>query len=447
MAGIIQADFLQPQSSAGLSILNPSGNTVMASVNSAGIFSSTGSLLVANTGNVFSTGNVTASGTVTTSSLVATGTSTFTNNISAPNTFGFKNRLINGAMVIDQRASGASTSVQTSTTYATCDRWQTFASTNSAFSIQQNAGSVTPPAGFTNYLGCTTASSSYSVGAGDYFGFRQGIEGYNIADWNWGTANAKTITLSFWVYSSLTGTFGGVIKNQASTRSYPYTYSISSTNTWTYITVTIPGDTTTPASNWPTNNTNGVWIQWGLGVGSTYSGAAGSWQASNLISATGAVSVVGTANAYLYVTGVQVEVGTQATSFDYRPYTTELQLCQRYFETSFTQGTAPGNSTAAVNNGTHQLITCYNTNQGWINGVYYKVQKRTSSSSITTYSFPGTGSGGTWGWYTTGWNTMTSTTVDFYSDTAFGLLGSSSSSFASGSTFLCTGAWAVSAEL
>jgi len=245
--------------------------------------------------------------------------------------YGFKNRIINGGMVIDQRANGGSTSVQTSTTYATCDRWQTFASTNSAFSIQQNAGSVTPPANFTNYLGCTTASSSYSIGAGDYFGFRQGIEGYNIADWNWGTANAQSVTLSFWARSSLTGTFGGVVKNQASTRSYPFTYSISSANTWTYITVTIPGDTTTPASNWPTNNTNGVWIQWGLGVGSTYSGAAGSWSANNYISATGAISVVGTANAYLYVTGVQIEVGAQATSFDYRPYGTELQLCQRYY--------------------------------------------------------------------------------------------------------------------
>ena len=129
-------------------------------------------------------------------------------------------------MVIDQRNAGAS--VSTVGAY-TVDRFWIDASQVSKYTAQQNAGSVTPPAGFTNYLGITS-SSAYSVLTGDYFSFQQSIEGFNVADLAWGTASAKTVTLSFWVRSSLTGTFGGSLRNSAANRSYPYTYSISSAN-------------------------------------------------------------------------------------------------------------------------------------------------------------------------------------------------------------------------
>jgi hypothetical protein len=234
-----------------------------------------------------------------------------------------KNRLINSAMVIDQRNAGASVTPDNS---YTLDRWNTNTSQTSKFTVQQNAGSVTPPAGFTNYLG-VTSSSAYSIGSGDLFSVNQLIEGYNIADWGWGTANAKTVTLSFWVRSSLTGTFGGVLNNSGDTRSYPFTYTISAANTWEYKTVTITGDT---SGTWLTTNGRGVALRFGLGVGSSNSGTAGAWSGSTFYGATGAVSVVGTNGATFYITGVQLEVGSTATSFDYRPYGTELQLCQRY---------------------------------------------------------------------------------------------------------------------
>jgi hypothetical protein len=252
----------------------------------------------------------------------------FTNNINAPNTFGFKNRIINGAMVIDQRNAGATQNPAVNGNFAT-DRWKIESSVASKYSIQQNAGSVTPPAGFTNYLGVTSLSA-YSVGSSDLFALQQWIEGYNIADLGFGTANAKTVTLSFWVYSSLTGTFGGALNgyNGSTFRSYPFTYTISSASTWTQIAITIPGDTTTFAYN--TTNSYGLSLQIGLGVGSTNSATAGSWQSGNYASATGATSVVGTSGATFYLTGVQLEVGTNATNFDYRPYGTELALCQRY---------------------------------------------------------------------------------------------------------------------
>jgi hypothetical protein len=237
----------------------------------------------------------------------------------------FKNRIINGDMRIDQRNAGASVTVSTSNEY-TLDRWQAGATASSKFTVQQNAGSVTPPAGFTNYLGCTSSAAT-SLAAGDYYLVQQKVEGFNVSDLAWGTANASSVTLSFWVRSSLTGTFGGAIQNSAGNRSYPFTYSISSANTWEKKAITISGDT---SGTWLTTNGIGLYLLFGIGVGSTFSGTAGAWAGSNFLSATGATSVVGTNGATFYITGVQLEVGTSATQFERRSYGQELALCQRY---------------------------------------------------------------------------------------------------------------------
>jgi hypothetical protein len=262
---------------------------------------------------------------------------TTSDGVTSAGTYGFKNRIINGAMVIDQRNAGAS-GTAVAPTY-TVDRFQVYGTQSSKLTWQQNAGSVTPPTGFSNYLGITS-SSAYSVGSGDIFVIQHNIEGFNTSDLAFGTANAKTVTLSFWVYSSLTGTFGGSLRNSAFNRSYPFSYTISSANTWTQISVTIAGDTT---GTW-IGATNGLGIQvnWSLGTGTTYSGTAGSWAASGYLSATGATSVVGTNGATFYVTGVQLEKGSTATSFDYRPYGTELVLCQRYCQTISSSGSIVG---------------------------------------------------------------------------------------------------------
>jgi hypothetical protein len=266
---------------------------------------------------------------VTSTGMAVTGTLSASNGISVANTFGFKNRIINGGMVIDQRNAGASVSNGTgASTGYTLDRYRVYGSQATKLTIQQNAGSVTPPVGFNNYMGCTS-SSAYAVTSTDYFMIIQSIEGFNTADLGWGTANAKTVTLSFQVYSSLTGTFGGSILNSAQDRSYPFTYTISSANTWTSISITIAGDT---SGTWigATNGT-GMRVQLGLGVGATYSGTAGAWAAAQYFSATGATSVVGTNGATFYITGVQLEKGSTATSFDFRAYSTELAMCQRYY--------------------------------------------------------------------------------------------------------------------
>ena len=250
---------------------------------------------------------------------------------------GFKNRIINGAMMIDQRNAGASVTATTSGPY-TLDRWNCFGSVNSKFTVQQNAGSVTPPAGFKNYLG-VTSSSAYTVGASETYQVVQVIEGFNTADFAWGSASAATVTLSFWVRSSLTGTFGGTIGNDAGTRTYPFSFTISSANTWEYKTITIVGET---SGAWLTTNGGGVYLKFSMGAGSSLTGTAGSWVTANKSGVDGQVNLVGTNGATFYITGVQLEKGSTATSFDYRPYGTEFQLCQRYY----------------------QLFTC--TNQEWI---------------------------------------------------------------------------------
>jgi hypothetical protein len=168
------------------------------------------------------------------------------------------------------------------------------------------------------------------VGASDVFWQAQAIEGFNIADLGWGAAGAKTVTLSFWVLSSLTGTFGGALRNSAANRSYPFSYTISAANTWEQKSITIAGDT---SGTWLTTNGTGINLNFGLGVGSTYSGTAGSWAAGNYVSSTGAVSVVGTNAATWYITGVQLEVGTKATPYEFVTYSDQLAQCQRYYET------------------------------------------------------------------------------------------------------------------
>jgi hypothetical protein len=243
--------------------------------------------------------------------------------------YGFRNRIINGDMRIDQRNAGAAV---TATAAFPVDRFTVTNSTDGAFSAQQDSSA---PVGFVNSLKYTTTTADGTLTGVQRFACVHRIEGTNIADLAWGTANATPVTLSFWVRSSLTGTFGGALQNNDQSRSYPFTYSISAANTWEQKAVTIAGDTT---GTWLTTTGVGIRLEFGLGVGPDRSGTAGAWNSNNNTSATGAVSVIGTLNATWFITGVQLEVGTVATPFERRPFGTELQLCQRYFSNGVAGG-------------------------------------------------------------------------------------------------------------
>jgi hypothetical protein len=235
-----------------------------------------------------------------------------------------KNRIINGAMVIDQRNAGASVTITANPQY-TLDRWFAGVTNASKISVQQSS---TAPTGFTNSM-LVTSLAATTPGTNDVYYIAQSIEGYNVADLDFGKATAKTITISFWVRSSLTGTFGAVLLNAGSNRSFPFNYTISTANTWTQITQTIAGDTT---GTWLTDNSTGFQLRFGLGAGSTYQGVAGSWGTTNAVTTTTATNIVATNGATWYVTGVQLEIGSTATPFERRLYGQELANCQRYYQ-------------------------------------------------------------------------------------------------------------------
>ena len=235
---------------------------------------------------------------------------------------GRRNLIINGAMQVAQRG----TSAITGNGYAV-DRFygSKFATDQLAHSIQQVSDS---PDDFSYSLKYTVTTAETTMEATENVPFYQNIEGFNTAHLNLGTASAKTFTLSFYVKSSLTGTFGGSFQNSATDRSYPFTYTISSANTWERKTVTVAGDT---SGTW-VGATNGVGLRlyFSMGAGPTRLGTAGAWASDNYTGATGQTQITENLNATWQITGVQLEVGSVATPFEHRSYGEELALCQRY---------------------------------------------------------------------------------------------------------------------
>jgi hypothetical protein len=233
--------------------------------------------------------------------------------------YGFKNRIINGAMVIDQRNGGASVAL-TSSAYV-LDRFLNYLSGSGRYSVQRVNDA---PSGFF-WSSKITVTTAVSPAATDYYAFAHPIEGFNVADLGFGAAGASPITLQFWVKSSLTGTFGGYLSGG---QGFAFNYNIAAANTWEYKTVTIPGSVT---GTWPKDHTLGLIVGFDLGTGTTGSiSATGAWQTANPQGVTGATKLIATNGATWQITGLQLEKGSVASIFDYRPYGLELNLCQRY---------------------------------------------------------------------------------------------------------------------
>jgi hypothetical protein len=285
---------------------------------------------------------------------------TTSDGVSSSGLYGFKNRIINGAMVIDQRNAGASVTVNNNQQYAV-DRFIIQSSTSTQFTAQQ---STTAPTGFYNSLLITTSSAN----ASGFNAVWQRIEANNTSDFGLGTASASTFTVSFWVRSSVTGTFGFYLQNNASSYSYVTTYTINAANTWEYKTITVTGPT---AGTWLTTNSCSLQVVWSLGGTGGTTSTLGSWQSANVYNATGSTGISNTASATFYITGVQLEKGSVATSFDYRPYMLEEQLCMRYYEKTI--------------DGSNGIIYGITSASGTQRGTYtFKVRKR--ATPTVTYT-------------------------------------------------------------
>jgi hypothetical protein len=271
---------------------------------------------------------------LTLGALTVSGASTFTNSApSAIGGLGFRNRVINGDMRIDQRNEGAAVTNNSSSNGYGLDRF--IGNGMPSAGVFTMARSTTAPAGFTNSLLITVTTADASIAATDRYFFATNVEGLNCSDFGFGTATAKTVTLSFWVRSSVTGTFSGSLSNNAFNRAYPFTYTINAADTFEYKTITIPGDT---SGTWLTDNGIGIRIYIDLGAGANFRTTAGSWANAGYIGATSAVNLISTVSATWYITGVQLEVGNAATEFERRPFGQELILCQRYYATSIETG-------------------------------------------------------------------------------------------------------------
>jgi hypothetical protein len=251
-----------------------------------------------------------------------------TNAITAFDT-GFRNRIINGDGNIDQRSNG-STTTPGAGELKFIDRWKMNVFGSGRLTIGKNYGAISSPDGFVSYIGMKTTTTS-TPGVYDYNFLSQVIEGVNTIDLQWGTANAKPLALSFWAYSSLTGTFGGSIRNYGTyNRTYPFTYTISSSNTWEKKTVVISGDTT---GTWTTSHLFGIEIIFSIANGTGYQATPFAWAAGNFTGPTGSMAnIIGTLNATLYLTGIQAEIGSVATPYERRNYGHEFALCQRYYQ-------------------------------------------------------------------------------------------------------------------
>ena len=235
-----------------------------------------------------------------------------------------RSMLINGAFQIWQRGTSAIT-VSGDDDF-TADRFKGWANGGGTFTVEQSTDVPNNEFEFSAKL--TNTATDSSVAAGDDYRWATDIEGYNVSPLAYGSSDAKKATLSFWVKSSLAGTYCGAFYSTTASRHYIFEYTISSADTWEYKTITIDGDTT---GSWNRTNGNGLRIYWGFGSGSDVQGTADAWAAGEKWETTNQAAWIGSASATFFITGIKLEIGQTATPFEHRSYGDELALCQRYF--------------------------------------------------------------------------------------------------------------------
>ena len=245
-----------------------------------------------------------------------------------------RNLIINGAMTVSQRGTGA-LSVSNSGKNYQVDMFRGRAQGGGVFSIQQvvDAPSGT---GLYNSSKLTVTTADTSIGTTDYYEFIQYIEGWNFLPTEYGGSGAKTCTLSFYVKCNATGVFTGAVGNQNNNRGFAFTYGISQSNTWERKTITIPGDTT---GSWERSDGVGLKVIFALGIGSQFATSnVSTWESRETMGAVaGNYNLMVSTSNYIYFTGIQFELGEQATPFEHRGRQEEITRCQRYYATGRTE--------------------------------------------------------------------------------------------------------------
>ena len=242
---------------------------------------------------------------------------------------GARNLLINGSMICSQR--GTSETGVTSGGYYTVDRFKTAYNGSPDELVVTHEQSTDAPTGFSNSFKLTVTTAETTLAADERVRFQQRIEGQNLQHLKYGTSNAEYITLSFYVKSNVTGTYGVHLENTDSSRSVCASYTINAANTWEKKTISFAGDTTGSFDN---DNNRSLDVNWVLAAGTNYTSGtlATSWEADTDANnaPSGQANIIDTVSNYFAITGVQLEVGEQATPFEHRSYGDELARCQRY---------------------------------------------------------------------------------------------------------------------
>jgi hypothetical protein len=241
----------------------------------------------------------------------------------------FRNRVINGSMRVNQRGSSGST-ITPSTYIYVADRWIAYSDLSGigAGNIGSIPASVISQIGSPNAISVLTPASSSTPTGSQSINLQHRMEGTHIADWQWGTPSAKAVSVSFWAYSSVAGTYTAFLKSGGSARSFLHAFTLAA-STWTYVSFSIPGDT---GGTWNIDTSVGAVFGINLAAGTTLrSSTTDAWIAGNFDAASSASQFSQSASAAFYLTGVQIEMGTTATPFEIRPYGIEVLQCQRYF--------------------------------------------------------------------------------------------------------------------
>jgi len=366
---------------------------------------------------------------------------------------GSRNVIINGAMVVNQRGFTGSSGATASLAYTT-DRFRIDHSHDGAVSAGQTTMNSTVGGnayadGFNSALHYRVTTADASLAAGQYAIIQQLIEGFNLQGFKKGTANAQQFTLSFWVRSSLTGTYIAELYDVDNTRQVSKSYTIDTANTWEKKTLTYPADTTGVFDN---DNGLSLGLNWWLAAGSTYSGGTlnTSWATiTNANRTVGQVNFLATAGNNFFLTGVQLEVGPTATEFERRSFGDELRLCQRYFCKSSNPDVVAvaGASYTTAGMFLSGTANAYSANNVYAPTIEFPVTMRTTPSTITFIPTNLAGATtGQWSIYNIGTLTWVVATVTVQSSTATGFGAIATGTWSAGAT-ITYGAWTASAEI